>query len=209
MVSIADGISLARITYDLSLEATWLSWLSEEETSRLATMKHEKRRHSFLLGRAVLRGQLSELTNRAPKDIRIVVEENGSLSAPDTGMFVSIAHSGARAVAVASKDRVGVDIEWATEKTENLLAYILHENEYPILENRGLTISEKLFLCWTAKESILKALETGLRRSPKSIQVVDINERLSMLRVKDTEGLVWEVQTERDGDYYLAIARAV
>lgn len=205
-ISVPAGISLKRLTYDVSREAAWMSLLSPEESARLAEMKHEKRRQSFLLGRAALRSLLSGLTDRAPNHVQIVVEENGSLTAPGSGQLISIAHSGDRAVAVASVDPVGIDLEIATDKSEDLLAYILHEDERPRLEGRLLSNPEKLFLCWTAKEAVLKALGTGLRRSPKSVHVVHIDERLRYVTIHDVEGEPWHVRIERNGPYYLSLA---
>lgn len=197
---------MKRLTYDASSEVSWIGLLSAEESDRLSDMKHEKRKRSFLLGRAALRLLLSEVTDRPPKEIRVSVEENGSLSAPDTPYSISIAHSGDRAVAVASRTAVGIDIEISSDKDEDLLTYILHEDEFPRLEVLPLTDREKLFLCWTAKESVLKALGTGLRRSPKSVQVSQIDKRLRYVIISDLEGSPWYVRIERNGAYYLSLA---
>jgi 4'-phosphopantetheinyl transferase len=194
------------MSYDSSRESYWASLLSDEETVRLSGMKHEKRRRSFLLGRATLRLLLSELTDRPPDSVSIVVEENGSLAAPDTSYTISIAHSGDRAVAVASERPVGIDLEIATVKDDDLLKYILHEDELPRVGALTISESEKLFLCWTAKEAVLKALGTGLRRSPKSVQVSQIDRNFEFVVIHDLEGSLWHVRIERDGPYYLSLA---
>ncbi len=159
-----------------------------------------------MLGRASLRLLLSDLTDDSPSAVRIVIEENGSLSAPDTPYSISIAHSGNRAVAAASLDPVGIDLEVASDRDEDLLPYILHDDEFPRLQSLRLSDREKLFLCWTAKEAVLKALGTGLRKSPKTVQVKRFDNRLRYVIVNDLEGSPWFVRIERDGEYYLSLA---
>jgi len=199
-------VALKRLTFDARNEASWIALLSDAESVRLSGMKHEKRRRSFLLGRASLRLLLAELTEVSPAAIRVVIEENGSLSAPETPYLISIAHSGDRAVAVASREAIGIDIEISSERSENLLPYILHDDEFPRLQSLLLSDQEKLLLCWTAKEAVLKALGTGLRKSPKSVQVERIDESLRYVIVNDLEGSPWYVHIERDGAYYLSLA---
>ncbi len=197
---------MKRLTYDVSNETSWSALLGKEESLRLADMKHEKRRRSFLLGRAAIRLLLSELTDVEPARVCIVVEENGSLSAPETPYIISIAHSGDRAVAVASREPIGIDIEISNERDEDLLSYILHDDEIPRLQSLQLNNQEKLYLCWTAKEAVLKALGTGLRKSPKTVHVEHIDDHLRYVIVNDLEGSPWYVHIERDGEYYLSLA---
>jgi 4'-phosphopantetheinyl transferase len=206
VITVPAGIALNRLTFETGREESWTSLLSEEESARLAGMKHEKRRRSFLLGRAALRLLLSELVDAPPAGIRVVVEDNGSLAAPETPFIISIAHSGGRAVAAASREPVGIDIEISSEKDEDLLPYILHDDELSRLRSLLISDREKLFLCWTAKEAVLKALGTGLRKSPKSVQLGHIDDHLRYVVVSDVEGSSWHVRIERDGEYYLSLA---
>lgn len=184
----------------------WQTLLSSVESERLAGMKHEKRRRSFVLGRATVRLMLSELSGLAPADVQIRIEENGSLASPDTEWYISLAHSGDEAVAVASRTQIGVDLEISSDRDDNLLTYITHTSERTLVDPLPLDQEEKLLLCWTAKEAVLKALGTGLRRSPKSVRLTHIQAEPLHVCIDDVEGHAWDVAIERCGEYYLAVA---
>jgi 4'-phosphopantetheinyl transferase len=168
-------------------------------------MKAESRQRSFLLGRAALRSLLAELTNSDPGRVELEVMENGLVTAPKTDYHVSISHSGNRATAVVSRRRVGVDIEQIVERPESLLRYVLHEDEFPHIEALPVEESHRLFLCWTIKEAVLKAIGTGLLRSPKSVRL-DIDYESSRAFVKEESGYVWHVQFEQQDEYMFALA---
>ncbi|TDI78073.1 MAG: 4'-phosphopantetheinyl transferase superfamily protein [Bacteroidetes bacterium] len=205
-ISIPTNVSVHRLVYDESLVEEWTSLLSAEENVRLAEMKHENRRRSFLMGRASLRLMLSALRGVPALDIIIRVEENGSIVSPDTPWHISLAHSGEEAVSVASLQRVGVDLEVVSKRDDDLLGYITHESEFELIDPLPLERQEKLLLCWTAKEAVLKALGTGLRRSPKSVRVIRVDQNPLRMCIKDVEGHAWDIALERRGAYYLAIA---
>lgn len=205
-ISVPTDVTVYRLVYDESKVTEWEELLTAVESERLAGMKHEKRRRSFLLGRATLRLMMSELSGLAPDDVNISIEENGSLTSPDTPWYISLAHSGDEAVAVASHGLVGVDLEVSSDRDDDLLTYITHTNERTLIDPLPLDREEKLLLCWTAKEAVLKALGTGLRRSPKSVRLKRIQPEPLHICIDDVEGHAWDVAVERCGGYYLAIA---
>lgn len=208
-ISIPTDVTFHRLVYDESLEEEWASLLSAEENVRLAEMKHKNRRRSFLMGRASLRLMLSALSGAPALDVIIRVEENGSIVSPDTPWHISLAHSGEEAVSVASLKRVGIDLEVLSKRDDDLLGYITHESELDLIDPLPLERQEKLLLCWTAKEAVLKALGTGLRRSPKSVRVIRVDQNPLRMCINDIEGHTWNIALERRGDYFLAVATPV
>jgi len=168
-------------------------------------MKAESRQRSFLLGRAALRTLLAELTNTDPGRVDLRVLNDGRVVAPDTPYHVSISHSGDRATAVASTRRVGVDIELMEEKPDSLLRFVLHEDEVAHVDSLPIPQSNRLFLCWTIKEAVLKAIGTGLMRSPKSVRM-DIDYERNHAVVREESGAAWHVQFEPQDEYMFALA---
>ncbi len=204
-MNLPDDIHIRQLTYDLHQVARWVSYLTPAEFERQALMKAESRRRSFLLGRAVLRTLLAELTNSDPRLVTLQVLDDGRVTAPETPYHVSISHSGDRATAVASKRRVGVDIEQMVERPESLLRFVLHDEEFAHIEALPVRENDRLFLCWTIKEAVLKAIGTGLMRSPKSVRL-NIDYERSQAIVQEENGYSWHVQFEQQGDYMFALA---
>jgi 4'-phosphopantetheinyl transferase len=168
-------------------------------------MRAESRQRSFLLGRAALRTLLADLTNTDPSRVALKVLSDGRVLAPETPYHVSISHSGDRALAVVSTRRIGVDIEQIVERPESLLRYVLHRDEVAHVERLPVPQEETLFLCWTIKEAVLKALGTGLMRSPKSVRM-NIDYENGRAIVRDETENTWEVIFERRNEYMLALA---
>ncbi|GMQ81339.1 MAG: hypothetical protein BMS9Abin05_0770 [Rhodothermia bacterium] len=200
-----DDIHFYQLTYELGEVARWGSYLSTEEVERRGLMKAESRKRSFLMGRAALRSLLGELTGATPAEIELTVLNDGRVVAPKTPYHVSIAHSGDRAVAIASERRVGVDIEQIVEKPESLLRFVLHEDELEHVNALPVPNDHRLFLCWTMKEAVLKAIGTGLLRSPKTVRL-HVSYEEGKANVKEVEGFSWEVLFEQQDDYMLAVA---
>jgi len=191
----------------LSLENNW-SWeeiLTGTEIARLEEMKNEQRRAGFKLGRIALRTLLAERLDVHPRDVPIIIEPSGRLACPDSGLFLSLAHSGTNAIAVAAPRNVGVDIEAVRQKPATLLDYILADSEKEHVRNLPIDDSLSLFLCWTLKEAVLKANGTGLRRSPRKVSLsIDMENRIAM--AKDPEGKDWEARFKIESEYVLSLA---
>ncbi len=204
-MQLPDDIYFRQLTYNPGDVARWGSYLSQQEIERRGLMKAESRQRSFLLGRAALRLLLGELTNTDPSLVELRVMSDGRVTAPGTPFHISISHSGDRAVAVVSERRVGVDVEQIVEKPESLLRFVLHDDEVPHIEALPVSANDRLFLCWTLKEAVLKAIGTGLLRSPKSVRL-NIDFEQGRASVNEEGGITWNVLFEQQNDYMLAVA---
>lgn len=105
--------------------------------------------------------------------------EKPYLKDPDN-LFFSLSHSGTRAACVFFNKEVGIDIEQITSVETGLIRYVSTDSEYHYLMN----ISEQgrqdeFFRLWTAKESYMKLLGTGLLLPPEQLEVC-FGEKLSM-----------------------------
>lgn len=193
------------------------AWLTEEERRRYEKYGSRSRARQFQLGRGLVRELLADRFRVAPADIRVRTDEDGAPRVADRpDCRISIAHSGERAVAVAARRSVGVDLERIQTRRDDLYRAFLAPDEYELLdalctdENgdaRGDAMAAQI-LCWTLKESALKARGTGLRVSPKTLRIV--LEETGAARVRDREGAgSWTVRYERRDDYLLSIAYPV
>lgn len=204
-MQLPEDIFIRQLTYNSGDVTRWGSYLSQQEIERRDLFKAESRQRSFLLGRAAIRILLGELTSVDPSQVELRVMEDGRVTAPGTPYYVSISHSGDRAVAIVSERRVGVDVEQIVEKPESLLRFVLHEDEIPHIHSLPVSANDRLFLCWTLKEAVLKAIGTGLMRSPKSVRLnIDFEQRRA--KVNEEGGITWTVLFEQQDDYMLAVA---
>ncbi len=201
-------ISLRHLTYDAGHEPVWQAMLSADERARMAGFAHAGRRRAFLLGRVAARTLLAHRLALDPTAVPLRVDPDGApvVAAPSTpALYVSIAHSGDRAVAAAGHRPLGVDLEHVRPRHPNLHRYLLHASEYALLERLPMPRDEALILCWTLKEATLKALRTGLRLSPRTLQLaVDPAAQAAVVAVEGRG--TWQARyVELDGAY-LAVA---
>ncbi len=202
---IPDDVLFRSLEFSAESTRDWMRILSNREINRRAGMSNEQRRRSFTAGRIALRTMLGEALDLAPIDVPLTVLPSGRLACKGTDLFLSLAHSGDLAVAVASHRNVGFDLEIIREKPSSLLDYILADEEREHVHQLDLDTDRSLFLCWTVKEAVLKANGTGLRRSPRSVRV-HIDLAASTARVKDPTDHEWDVHFGLSDGYVAALA---
>jgi len=113
----------------------------------------ERRRKEFLASRWLLRQILQD------DSVSLAVDENGKLKDTKGNYQFSLSHSGNRVAAIASKTHpVGIDVEEIHPRILKVMHKFLNEQEKQALgENPELW---RITLCWSAKESIFKMIET-------------------------------------------------
>lgn len=205
MMQLPDDIWLRAVTFDEAQVDAWLRLLSSEERARYERFPVEKRQREFLMGRAVLRMLLAERLSRTPAEVPLHVTDAGAVEAPETPYRVSLAHARERAVAVASPRRVGVDLEHVRTCRAAVIRFALNPDERPLLDTLPMTRDRAFILCWTLKEAVLKALGTGLRRSPKKVRL-DIDVAAQTATASAWDGSVWTVLYEASADSFLSVA---
>lgn len=204
-MQLPDHIVLRRMTFDPAQTDAWIRLLSDEERFRYAAFPVAKRKREFLLGRVALRTLLAERLDEEPAAIALHVTDEGAVELPAAPYFVSIAHSGRRAVAVVSPDPVGVDLEHVTSCTPRIIDFVLRDDEKPLLDTLPMSRDRAFILCWTLKEATLKALRTGLLQSPKNVRLA-VDPEAQQANAVAWDDSVWTVRYEPAPDHFLSVA---
>lgn len=205
-MNLPDDISTRWVSDDPSAMAQRVAVLSPEERERLGTFKHAGRRLGFTMGRFAARTLAGEYLGVPPAEVALVVSEEGCVEVKDSDLVLSIAHSGACAVAAVGKRALGVDVEQVLPRRDDLYRFLLHPDEYHLLNDLPYDRNEIHLLCWTLKEATLKAMRTGFRISPKKLQLeIESNQQQASVH---TENGIWHACYEKQDDYYWAVAYA-
>lgn len=160
-------------------------WLAPGEAARLERMRFAKRRTEWRLGRWTAKQAIARALELAPGDhaalaaldIRIAPDgapdpHVGEVPAP---LAISMTDRADWAVCVVAPRTVGVgcDLELVEPRTERFIHDYLTaaERDWVLAAPLGDARDERANLVWSAKESALKVLRTGLRRDTRSIEV--------------------------------------
>lgn len=200
------------------------TWLTPREAARAAGMRFTKRRSEYLLRRWVGKQAVAVATGVAtdlPELARIEVANRVSgapyvlIDGEPPGLDVSLTDRAGWAVCVVGQDlsRVGCDLEIVEPRSAGFVTDFLTgvERVYvDTLVGDGRR-DEAANLMWSAKESALKVLRTGLRRDTRSVEV-NVEEPAEdaagwgRLTISTTEGTVFPGWWRRDGVFLLTIA---
>lgn len=204
-------------------------WLTPHEAARAAGMRFTKRRTEYLLRRFAGKCAVAS-AGGLPTDLadlgRIEIA-NRSTGAPfvlvdgtPLGLDVSLTDRAGWAVCVVGTDlgRVGCDLELVEARSAAFVSDFLTpaEQDYVVAQpepERDVAAN----LLWSAKESALKVLRTGLRRDTRTVEVTveplekpgaDTAERAGWgrLTVRRIEGGTLSGWWRRDGDFVLTVA---
>lgn len=195
------------------------AWLLPAEQVTLAGLAHPKRRSDWRLGRWVAKQTVGTLLGTPPAAVEIHTDPDGSpyaccAGAPVAGAF-SISHRAelGLCVAVAPPLAIGCDLE-------------LVETRAPVFEDDWFTSAERTLvaaaaagdhdvvvtLIWSAKESALKALRSGLRRDTRTVVVDAIGDApvdgWRSLHVSDALGTGFAGWWRLDGRFMITVAGA-
>ena len=186
-------------------EDAQLSLLSAQERARYEGIRHARARTHFLLGRVALRSLLADRLDMRAAAVPLVVAPDGGVDVKDRSVHVSIAHAGGVAVAVAAERVIGVDLEHIKPRSQDLAAFLLHPSERGAYGALPLDPVRRLILYWTLKEAVLKALRTGLRRSPKRVRLAINLAHRSALAFLEDRGTMELRFREREG-FFVSVA---
>lgn len=195
------GMSRRRIAYQMSLvdnAPDGDDWLGPRERERQATLHVAKRRREWRLGRWIAKRALCSWRRNVPLSrLEIVAAEDGAPEAFEgparLPLSISITHRANVAVcAVALGDSaLGCDLELVEHRSDRFIADFFTADEARLVWQAPPAARDWLAcLIWSAKESTLKALRTGLRRDTRSVEVFvpEANERLLAADPRDLDG---------------------
>ena len=194
-------------------------WLTPAERGRAEGLRYSKRRTDFLLSRWALKVAVARVSGW-PEDPATLARIEGR-SAPDGApelyvdglpdpRGVSLTDRAGCAVCLVAARRlaVGCDLELAEPRSDAFVRDYLTGPERRWVADSGAAREVAPNLMWSAKESALKVLRTGLRRDTRSVEVTFADpappERVwSQFQVRPAEGGVFEGWWRRTGVFLL------
>lgn len=156
-------------------------WLCPPEREKLAALRLPRRRADFRLGRFAAKRAVARWLGEpeAPERTAILAAQDGAPEVFRDGArmpcAISLSHREGWALCALSGDRVplGCDLERIEARAPAFAGEWLCEAEQRLLGDARAGDRELLLtLLWSAKESALKALRTGLRRDPRDVCVM-------------------------------------
>lgn len=161
-------------------------WLSPREAAVCSTFRFPKRRDDWLLGRwtakqALLRLQQDELGD--PTGWEILADESGAPVVHKEGrpgpLNLSLSHSNGRCLCTLSHAplRLGCDLELVEARSSAFEETWFEQAEIELVGSfPGRWRPAAVTLVWSAKESVLKALRTGLSADTRRARIVQLGE---------------------------------
>jgi 4'-phosphopantetheinyl transferase len=158
-------------------------WLSASELVRLHSMRFPKRRADWRLGRWTAKRALSLYLHMAadPSTLAHIEVRTLSSGAPqvfiaDEPAFLTISLSHRCGVAICtvarSQTALGCDLEIIEPRSDSFVAdYFAAEEQALVRQVPAPDRKRIITLLWSAKETALKALQTGLRLSTQAVIV--------------------------------------
>jgi 4'-phosphopantetheinyl transferase len=192
-------------------------WLSAAERARAGALRYTKRRTDFLLSRWTLKVAVAKVLGW-PDDPSVLarIESRAAptgapllyLDGQPSDHGVSLSDRAGCAVCLVA-DRavpVGCDVELVEPRSDAFVGDYLTEAEQRLAGPPGPVRDIAANLIWSAKESALKVLATGLRQDTRSVEV-DVAElgppecTWSALLVRTTAGEVFPGWWLRSGSF--------
>lgn len=157
------------------------AWLAPAEAARAAALGYPKRRTEYLLRRLAVKHAAAVLTGRStePAALAGIEVPNAPDGAPyvlldgaPLGLDVSVTDRAGWAVCTVGR-QVGCDLELVEPRSAAFVRDFLTAAEQRFVATRtvGDERDAATNLIWSAKESALKLLRTGLRRDTRSVEV--------------------------------------
>lgn len=180
-------------------------------------MRFAKRRNEFVLRRLTAKQAVAAVIGwptglEALRRIEICNEPGGApyvlVDGEPSDVGISLTDRAGWAVCVVGDPPVGCDLEIVEPRSRRFVDDYLTAPERAYVR-RSADPDLAANLVWSAKESALKVLRTGLRRDPLSVVVSIVDGgagRWSALSIRAEEGPVFPGWWRRDGPFLLTVA---
>jgi 4'-phosphopantetheinyl transferase len=157
-------------------------WLSPAERTRLGQLRFPKRRTDWRLGRWTAKRAIAaffhfSLSSSGLAQVEIRSAPSGAPQAfignQPAQIVISLSHrDGVAACAVGECTALGCDLEVIEPRSSAFIAdYFTGDEQAFVLSDPSDERDLKATLLWSAKESVLKALRTGLREDTRRVTV--------------------------------------
>jgi 4'-phosphopantetheinyl transferase len=201
-------------------------WLTSREAEQAAAMRFTKHRTEYLLRRWVAKHAVAIATGASTDRQGLARVEIGNRvsGAPyvlvdglHLGLDVSLTDRAGWAVCVIGGDlsRIGCDLEIVEVRSRGFVTDYLTDEEqaYVAIKPSGDARDAAANLLWSAKESALKVLRTGLRRDTRSVEVTvgepshgSVTNDWGSLTIATSEGTTLFGWWRREGAMLLTVA---
>jgi len=159
-----------------------LPFLHPDEKKYYETLKFDRRKKSYLLGRIAAKRAICELTGESA--LQSISIEFGVFQYPvvkylsDQNIQVSISHCDDIGVALAFPEEhpLGIDIEKADERKIDAMKSQICEKEFELLSPYDLPVSPGYTMIWTIKEALSKVFRTGLTMDLKLLEIESLEK---------------------------------
>ncbi|HEU5470988.1 MAG TPA: 4'-phosphopantetheinyl transferase superfamily protein [Actinophytocola sp.] len=196
-------------------------WLSPAESARLAMLRFPKRRTEMRLGRWTAKHAVAAFLGLGDDPATLARIE---LRPAPTGAPLPFVADRPAPVSVSLTDRadwavcvvahpsraVGCDLELVEPRTEVFIRDWFTPRERDTVLGAGRDRDLLANLVWSAKESALKVLQTGLRRDTRSVEIEildpDGQARWARLAAHTEEGATFPGWWRRYHDFLLTVA---
>jgi 4'-phosphopantetheinyl transferase len=196
-------------------------WLTDAERRYATSMRYTKRRADFLVSRLTLKLAVARVLGWPDDEATLARIESRAASDGAPELFVDAkraAHgvsltdrAGCAACLVAAEPgSIGVDLELVEARSDAFVRDYLTGPERDLVAAAGGGSDIAANLIWSAKESALKVLRTGLRRDTRSVEVTvaDLTapeHAWSPLSVCAVEGTVFTGWWRRSESFLLTV----
>lgn len=188
----SDAVVMAVTTRDLPrsiFDRAARSALTLTELQQLEELQDDKQQRRFAMARIAAKDAARLWYTRFrpdidvphPVELQVDADEAGRPWLSQNGVvvepWISIAHKGSMAIAVAGGTPVGLDLEPAASVDPALTDQIAAESEQQLFAGLGPAGLDSNWLTrlWCAKEAVAKQLGTGLQGRPDQFVAVDVN----------------------------------
>ena len=194
-------------------------WLTDAERQHAAGLRYAKRRADFLLTRRTLKLAVARVLNWPDDDaaLRRIEARAAADGAPELFVDGQRAEHGvsltgragwAACLIADGPAAIGCDLELVEARSDAFVTDYLTEAERDLVAAAGPAHDLAANVIWSAKESALKVLRTGLRRDTRSarVTVADLTAAAnawSPLQVSAAEGIVFGGWWRPSGSFVL------
>ncbi len=199
------------------------AWLAPREASYLARMRFPKRRSEFRLGRWTAKRAIARSLGRghSSAELRAIVIDRAPDGAPaafledrPAELYLTMTDRADQAVCLVGPagTALGCDLELVEPRSDAFVGDYFTTSEQQLVAGSDAGEGRDLLanLIWCGKESALKVLRTGLRRSTLSVEVSFPTtpgvDGWAPLSVRAIEGAVFPGWWQRFGSFVLTVA---
>lgn len=174
---LSHQVDIWRVSLDLMPDSVKLfeSILSADEKERAARFHFEVDKNRFIVSHGALRNILGRYLHQNPAELTFSVNPYGKPALVNSTLEFNLSHSGDFVlIAVTQGRKIGVDVERIRQGISSHVIAQQYFSKAEVAELQSLPLEQResaFFICWTRKESYIKAQGLGLSLPLESFDV--------------------------------------